>query len=295
MQELFEKSVEITVGALAEGDLSSAVGLFLTNLEKEAGVPIPDQQVSVKDGQPMSDVAFEEKGVVEKTEIFYYDEWDFRAGDYKPRWCRVLQRPLEEGDEEYFEETLRRYSGLAAETRKQFEQLRPVGIGVENFFQEAFGQFRLAHFGDEVGRPGQVGGGAGIGVENRLGRFARGFGCGLRVFLGGTIAFIRIGRGGGDDEGERENQRQEADLSFLDNLHGCVKKKGVSFPASATQYICIAYIFLRETDTPTVNPSSKVFMLSAALVARMRGNGPLRPLKGDEKEKGSGCGFDPQA
>jgi nitric oxide reductase NorD protein len=125
LQELFEKSVEITVGALAEGDLSSAVGLFLTNLEKEAGVPIPDQQVSVKDGQPMSDVAFEEKGVVEKTEIFYYDEWDFRAGDYKPRWCRVLQRPLEEGDEEYFEETLRRYSGLAAETRKQFEQLRP--------------------------------------------------------------------------------------------------------------------------------------------------------------------------
>ena len=123
--ELLEKSVEITVGALAEGDLSSAVGLFLTNLEKEAGVPIPDQQVDVKDGQPMSDVALEEKGVVEKTKDFYYDEWDFRAGDYKPRWCRVLQRPLEEGDEAFFEETLRRYSGLAAETRKQFEQLRP--------------------------------------------------------------------------------------------------------------------------------------------------------------------------
>ena len=27
---------------------------------------------------------------------FYYDEWDFRAADYKPRWCRVQERPLEE-------------------------------------------------------------------------------------------------------------------------------------------------------------------------------------------------------
>jgi nitric oxide reductase NorD protein len=125
LRQLLEKSTEITVGQIVAGDLSSAMGFFLSNLEKEAGVPIPDEKVSVKDGRPAGDVAFEEKGVVEKTEIFYYDEWDFRAGDYKPRWCRVLQRPLEEGDEEYFEETLRRHSALAAETRKQFEQLRP--------------------------------------------------------------------------------------------------------------------------------------------------------------------------
>ena len=125
LRQLLEKSTEITVGAIAAGDLSSSLGFFLSNLEKEAGVPIPDEKVTVKDGQPVGDVAFEEKGVVEKTEIFYYDEWDFRAGDYKPRWCRVLQRPLEEGDEAYFEKTLRRHSALAAETRKQFEQLRP--------------------------------------------------------------------------------------------------------------------------------------------------------------------------
>ena len=43
LKELLEKSVEITVGAMAEGDLASTIGLFLTNLEKEAGTPIADQ------------------------------------------------------------------------------------------------------------------------------------------------------------------------------------------------------------------------------------------------------------
>ncbi len=125
LRELMEKSVEITVGALAEGDLSAAVGLFLTNLEKEAGVPIPDKSIEVKDGQRVSEVEREQKDIAAETQEFWYDEWDFRAADYKPRWCRVLQRPLEQGDNAFFEETLRRYSALAAQTRKQFEQLRP--------------------------------------------------------------------------------------------------------------------------------------------------------------------------
>ena len=29
---------------------------------------------------------------------FYYDEWDFRAADYKPRWCAVRERLIDEGD-----------------------------------------------------------------------------------------------------------------------------------------------------------------------------------------------------
>ena len=55
----------------------------------------------------------------------YYDEWDFRAADYRPRWCRVGERPGEEGDLEYYEETLRKNHGLVTETRRQFEMMRP--------------------------------------------------------------------------------------------------------------------------------------------------------------------------
>ncbi len=126
LRELLEKSVEITVGAMAEGDLASTLGLFLSNLEKEAGTPIGDQSGEIKDGTPAADGEGEdnEEPPVE-VKSFFYDEWDFRAADYKPRWCRVQERPLDEGAESYFEDTLREHAGLVRETRRQFELLKP--------------------------------------------------------------------------------------------------------------------------------------------------------------------------
>ncbi|MCH8979454.1 MAG: S49 family peptidase [Armatimonadetes bacterium] len=50
-----EKSVEINVDGMAEGDLASTIGLFLSNLEKEAGTPIPDQKIESADGTPVED------------------------------------------------------------------------------------------------------------------------------------------------------------------------------------------------------------------------------------------------
>jgi len=124
LRELLEKSAELSIGVFAESDLASTIGLFLSNLEKEAGTPISDQQIPLKDGQPVLD-AGEDKELPRDVKSFYYDEWDFRASDYKPRWCRVQERVLEEGGEEFFEETMKRHAALAEETRKQFEMLRP--------------------------------------------------------------------------------------------------------------------------------------------------------------------------
>lgn len=126
LKEMLEKSVEITVGAMAEGDLASTIGLFLSNLEKEAGTPIGDQTSELKDGQPAQDGEGEDdQELPVEVKSFYYDEWDFRAADYKPRWCRVQERPLDEGDEHYFDEALREHAALVNETRKQFELLKP--------------------------------------------------------------------------------------------------------------------------------------------------------------------------
>ena len=126
LKEMLEKSVEITVGAMAEGDLASTIGLFLSNLEKEAGTPIGDQnQQELKDGTPGVEDAVDEQEVPVEVKSFYYDEWDFRAADYKPRWCRVQERPLDEGGDAYFDEALREHAALVNETRKQFELLKP--------------------------------------------------------------------------------------------------------------------------------------------------------------------------
>jgi nitric oxide reductase NorD protein len=56
---------------------------------------------------------------------YLYDEWDFRASDYRLRWCRVHEIPLAEGTPEFYEATLDEYAQLLAQIRGRFEQLNP--------------------------------------------------------------------------------------------------------------------------------------------------------------------------
>ncbi len=56
---------------------------------------------------------------------FLYDEWDFRAGDYRLNWCRVRQIPLAEGSPDFFEAILAEHGQLVARLGKRFEQLNP--------------------------------------------------------------------------------------------------------------------------------------------------------------------------
>ncbi len=61
----------------------------------------------------------------EAEQWFYYDEWDYRARDYRPAWCRLRQRPVEEGSPGYFDRVLRTYAPVVYDIRRQFEMLRP--------------------------------------------------------------------------------------------------------------------------------------------------------------------------
>ena len=127
LRELLEKSAEIDLDALLEGDLQQTTGMFLSNLLKEAGAPVLDSDA--QSDQPLSDLSTGaeegEEPLAPVVTTYYYDEWDFRAQDYKPRWCAVKEAALEEGGEEFYEETLREYAALVSQTRKQFELMKP--------------------------------------------------------------------------------------------------------------------------------------------------------------------------
>ena len=56
---------------------------------------------------------------------YLYDEWDFRANDYRLRWCRVRQVLLDEGTPDFFEATLDEHAKLVAQIRTRFELLSP--------------------------------------------------------------------------------------------------------------------------------------------------------------------------
>ena len=127
LKELLEKSAEIDLDTLLEGDLQNSTGMFLSNLLKEAGTPTLDSDG--QSDQPLSDLSTGgedgEEPLAPIVTTYYYDEWDFRAQDYKPRWCAVKEADLEQGGEDFYDETLREYASLVAQTRKQFELMKP--------------------------------------------------------------------------------------------------------------------------------------------------------------------------
>ncbi|KPK46993.1 MAG: hypothetical protein AMJ77_04585, partial [Dehalococcoidia bacterium SM23_28_2] len=127
LQQLLDKSVEITLNQLDEADLSQSSALFLTNLLKETTPQQPEKRLPYREehsllGMPKEG---EEGELPPEPQYSYYDEWDFRASDYKPRWCRVAEYALSEGGSQFFEQTLLKHASLVAQTRRQFELLRP--------------------------------------------------------------------------------------------------------------------------------------------------------------------------
>ena len=59
---------------------------------------------------------------------FYYDEWDRELGDYRTRWCRVIERSGARGSRSFVELVRSRYSGVISSIRYQFQLMRPENL-----------------------------------------------------------------------------------------------------------------------------------------------------------------------
>jgi nitric oxide reductase NorD protein len=123
LAELLKRSGELEINTV-EGQITTGASQFANNLLKEAGFVQPKDQSSPNQFLPHND---DDEGSLEITEpqAFLYDEWDFRAGDYKPRWCMVREKTLPEGDISFYQSTLQNYSSLIDRVRRQFELLLP--------------------------------------------------------------------------------------------------------------------------------------------------------------------------
>ena len=90
----------------------------------EAIKPVPLSPDEERRGERPKSSGAEEKPLAQEERAFLYDEWDFRAHDYKPKWCQVRETVLGEGSTDIFENTLKNHARLAARIKKQFEMLR---------------------------------------------------------------------------------------------------------------------------------------------------------------------------
>ncbi len=124
LQELIQNSAEFDMDAMEFGEAEDMTADMAQNMLKEASMTAPSHPDR---GQGQFVHVDEDGGPVDPDEpqTFVYDEWDFRAEDYKPRWCVVRQKPMSEGDPGYYGQTLAAYSPLVNQIRRQFELLVP--------------------------------------------------------------------------------------------------------------------------------------------------------------------------
>jgi nitric oxide reductase NorD protein len=69
-----------------------------------------------------------------------YPEWDEQIGDYRPRWCSVWERRASGDASAFVESVLDEHGPMVRRLRREFQMLRPAGMGRE----------RRAREGDEL-------------------------------------------------------------------------------------------------------------------------------------------------
>ncbi len=126
LEELLQNSSELEQGEMEEGEEGQQQQMdeMLQNLMKEMQQRDPENQ-QFGDG-PLVHVP-EEGGPLDATEpgTFVYDEWDFRANDYKSKWCVIHEKEMAEGEPQFYEDTLNEHSALVREIHRQFELVMP--------------------------------------------------------------------------------------------------------------------------------------------------------------------------
>lgn len=57
--------------------------------------------------------------------VFFYDEWDQGAQEYRPKWCRLYEQRVHPGSSRIVRETLSTYGPVIRRLRRHFQSLRP--------------------------------------------------------------------------------------------------------------------------------------------------------------------------
>src|SRR5262249_35214000 len=69
-----------------------------------------------------------EHGLEEGDKAYYYDEWDRELGDYRAKWCRVIERRTTHGSRSFVEGVRSRFAGVISSVRHQFQMLKPENL-----------------------------------------------------------------------------------------------------------------------------------------------------------------------
>lgn len=125
LEQMMKNSAEVDIQEGQDGEeMSSELAEMLENLLKE--MQRRDPQAQSQSSGPMQHV--DEDGgplTANGSDQFVYDEWDFRANEYRPRWCMVHEKEMSSGDTGFYRDTLVERASLLTMIKKQFELVMP--------------------------------------------------------------------------------------------------------------------------------------------------------------------------
>ncbi len=61
-------------------------------------------------------------------EVYYYEEWDRELADFRPHWCRIIEKSARQGGRQFVEYVRSFYGPLISSIRYQFQLLRPEAL-----------------------------------------------------------------------------------------------------------------------------------------------------------------------
>ncbi len=122
LEELLQESVELMGDADQDAIDRSALA---QTLMQDNGIPASHAQPGQSHRPLLHDN--EQGASLESRDphTYVYDEWDFSAAAYKPRWCLVKEACLEEGEPTFYNEALQHHNALLSHIKRQFERIMP--------------------------------------------------------------------------------------------------------------------------------------------------------------------------
>ncbi len=127
LAELLRRGAKIKINQMTAKELAETSGLFITDLggvlQEKLKELSPDERKKLAKLLERLSAA---KGRIEDAgRVFFYDEWNYLAGDYRPHWCRLREVPLEGESSAIVTQIQKEHAPLIAAVRRQFQRIRP--------------------------------------------------------------------------------------------------------------------------------------------------------------------------
>jgi len=123
IRQLIEHGVDLRISS-AHGDQAPSLGLYITTLlGKLASEDAEELRRALESDDPRAVRAW--LAAQRGNRAFFYDEWDYRVGDYRRRWCRLTEEEISGDGGPFFHRVVSKSRDLLDSVRREFRMMRP--------------------------------------------------------------------------------------------------------------------------------------------------------------------------